>query len=415
MGATNFSGPSIIYGDMTYAGAMSPGFTSQPDYDPDACPSITYQADAFPDVRYSAVPKDNIQLGSVISILNGPYVKNVDMFPAASGTANIAALANAVSGTAMTLVSASGSGVFVGVPMYPFQSNSLQTVLGLDMGFTNANCTSGSTSIPLVTTNAQYLNYFFPGQWLAILNVGNAGGTTTLFTQLKSISTTAGVTTIVVTNPPLATNVSTPICSCNIPGPRMGNPLPTAVFPYVARGAGSFINPAETCMRGVRITGVVGGTGGNFLVKGYDVYGQPQSEIIAGPVGALTTYGNKTYKYIASITPQFSDAHTYSVGTSDLIGFIMRSDKYEDAEIFWNGAFQSANTGWLAGDLTNPATTSTKDPRGTVQLGVNGPGTGYTTSPTGSIRLALYTNISIYNQLGATPFSPIGLYGVTPV
>src|SRR5206468_12363401 len=72
----------------------------------------------------------------------------------------------------------------------------------------------------------------------------------------------------------------------------------------------AFYDPTTMISRAVSITGVASGTGGNFTVSGYDVYGQAQTEVIAAGAGVSTVNGKKAFKWIVSVTPTFSDAHT---------------------------------------------------------------------------------------------------------
>jgi hypothetical protein len=210
--------------------------------------------------------------------------------------------------------------------------------------------------------------------------------------------------------------------TANIPNTTWtSNPTPTAASPYLAGGVGGFLDPKQSVMRGVGFTTTVAGTGGVIQVAGADIYGQAQTEnvTVAGTLNALS-WGSKTWKYINSVTPQFTDATgSYSVGTSDLFGFVVRTDRWEYTSIFWNGTFVTsavAATGaWLGGDLTTPATSTTKDVRGVFQPSNRGPlATAAGTAANGTIRLALFTSLPLYNVIAASPANPAPIYGNFP-
>jgi hypothetical protein len=158
-------------------------------------------------------------------------------------------------------------------------------------------------------------------------------------------------------------------------------------------------NPQAMVSRAVSITGSASSTGGNFLVSGYDIYGVPMSEVIAGPAGATTTNGKKAFKYIASVVPQFTDAHNYSVGTTDIYGFPLRADFFSDVAINYANASVTANTGFVAAVTTSPATTTTGDVRGTYAL---------QSAANGSNRLAIRQFV-----MPANMGTNAGLFGVT--
>ncbi len=163
--------------------------------------------------------------------------------------------------------------------------------------------------------------------------------------------------------------------------------------------------------RVLSITATNGGaTGGNFAVVGYDMYGNLMHETIVQAAAATTAYGLKAWKYIVSVTPDFTDTQTYSVGTGDVFGLPIFSGFFEDTELSWIAAWLTANTGWLAGVLTAP-TAATGDVRGTIQLGTAGGGTGYTTSPDAAKRLKVYQEIPTWMQLGSTYLNPELMFG----
>ena len=123
------------------------------------------------------------------------------------------------------------------------------------------------------------------------------------------------------------------------------------------------------------------------------------SEVIAAPAGATTVNGKKAFKYISSVVPAFTDANNYSVGTTDIYGFPLRSDFFSDVSINYNSAAITANTGFVAAVTTSPATSSTGDVRGTYALQL---------AADGSKRLSIRQFI-----LPANMGSFAGLFGVT--
>lgn len=423
MAATIQTGPFVA------AGAML-GLSGSPDYNPCPGPSISYQGDTLPDVRYYLQKDQANRIGIVPAHLNAPYFLLVDTTPAASAAAplNIAAAANAVSGTAMTLVTTTTAGITPGLQLQPQpaagigpgqSSAAAVSVIGLDFGFATGTTVAGAGTFTVVRSNTAVnaTNLFSVGQWVCIGGAGNVGGTTSLFTKVTAISATQ----ITVSPVPLGSVTNAPIGSTNLYDPNIQNMQPSltpaTVQPYLAGGLAMVLNPLETCARNIGIQGAASGTGGAFLVRGYTVYGEPMSETITATAGATVTYGKKAFKYVASVTPQFSDAHTYSVGTGDTFGFAVRSDFWEYTSLFWNGTFVTASTGWLQGDQTNPATSATGDSRGTLQVSARGAGSPISggTPATGSIRLAIFTSIPLYNLISATPATPAPMYGVVPV
>jgi hypothetical protein len=139
-----------------------------------------------------------------------------------------------------------------------------------------------------------------------------------------------------------------------------------------------------------------------FTVSGYDIYGVPMSEAITVPTStttATTTNGKKAFKYIASVTPNVTNAITYSVGTTDIYGFPLRSDFFSDVAINYNAAAVTASTGYVAAVTTSPATTTTGDVRGTYAL---------QSAADASKRLAIRQFV-----LPANMGSITGLFGVT--
>ena len=247
--------------------------------DPNLAPSMGYGGFGLQDHRLQYNYINSTTGAQSLGWFTFDAIPVVDQVPSAIATANIAALANAVSGTAMTLVSTTGAGI---------------TVMA-----------SSLFALPSLTT--------IPSGTLAI---------------------------------------------DGIPG-------------YVRFGLGditAFHDPTKAIARAISITGVASGTGGAFAVVGFDLYGFPMHETITAGAGVSTVNGKKAWKFITSVTPQFSDAHTYSVGTTDIYGFGMRVDQWNYVDIYYGtppAVLITASTGFVAADATSPATATTGDVRGT--------------------------------------------------
>ena len=410
MTATNLDGPLFVYGNM--AGLLAAIGSALPDPNLDAGPSVFFQGHAIPDVRY-VFQKDQVAgyTGRVPGHADGVDIQSVDAVPAALGAATIAAAQNATNGTAFTLVTAQAAGITPSIPIRPMSSpgilnsGAVVNVLALDFGFAFGNCTAGNKQI-VVADSTQ----FSVGEPLVIGGAG-ASATTALLTNVLSIDDATHIS--VGPNIPGTTNATAPIGTGNYWGPsELGFPLPDAALAYIAAGPSLLLDPRQGLARAVSITGVTGGTGGNVLVQGYDIYGQQMAEMIAATAGATTTNGKKAFKYIASVTPQFTDAHNYSVGTTDTYGFHARDDRWEYDDVFWAGAFITVSTGWTAPDLTNPATRTTGDVRGTYHTQSASTGSISSLAMSGN-RLALWQALSLYNQVNGFPATPQFMYGAT--
>lgn len=401
MAATSFRGPAVALGSLL------DGRVEAMDG-----PGIEYQGDCIPDPRFQ--PSNLMTFAPAIPAhLNSPYIVMTDNFPQAFSGNAIAALANAVTGTAMTLTTVTVTGastkpsMVTGVPLIPFgkTSSSLVNVIALDFGFTTGATTLGNTIIVVPDSTL-----FTLGQWIVVGGAGNAGKTLSLVTQVTALT---DATHIVVANAPAASFANIPIGNANAYAISQG--AANAANPAIGIGAAQVWNPIEAIARCLSVTGVASGTGGVFRCVGYDYFGQQMSEDITAGSGISTVYGKKAFKYVQSVTPQFSDAHNYSIGFGDTFGFHIRSDKWEYMNLFYNGAFISSSTGWTVADTTTPATRTTGDVRGTVQVSANGAGTPISggASTTGSLRIALFMSVPAQNLFNANATSAVSLYGVT--
>lgn len=437
MAASLIDGPSVVYGPTAAISAATFG-SAVGDPDTDAGPDIAYQGFGILDPRFY-FQKDKITgfAGSAPAHYASNFFRSVVQIPAALGAANIVPAATPASGVAMTLAAAS-VGVAVNIPIVPFSAGGINQLpiagnvttaaLALDFGFGFGNCTSGN---PVVTVADSLL---YPiGMPVVIGGVGNAGGTVPLLTNVIATSTqTAATQTITLATAPLASNSTAPIATGNIWGPRPTSSTnafatPTAALPFFAGGVGLFLDARQTIARGVQIVGLSGGTGGIFTVAGWDIYGVPMTEAITLAAGANTVYGKKAFKYIASVTPNFTDgSHNVTVGTNDVFGFAYRSGLYEDMLISWAGAQFVTSTAALTAPLSlnTASTTTTADVRGTIQTGsAGGAGANLGSASNGTIsslamtgrRLSIQQNLSVAQAAMSTPSNFSTMFGVTQI
>lgn len=162
----------------------------------------------------------------------------------------------------------------------------------------------------------------------------------------------------------------------------------------------SFYDPTLSIARNIRITSGGNDTGITFTVSGYDLYGYPQTETITGVSGGVAS-GKKAFKFVTGVVQSGAVASTMSVGTGDVFGFPMLSSFWGDTEVIWNNAEITANTGYLAADVTSPATATTGDVRGTYNV---------QSASDGTKRLMMFVYPSINNIALNSP----GLFGVKP-
>jgi hypothetical protein len=197
-----------------------------------------------------------------------------------------------------------------------------------------------------------------------------------------------------------------PQTGLTVPSGTLAIDLLPQLVSFGQNGNVAVVDPTHNIARAVSITGSTSATGGAFLVSGYDLYGQPQTEQITATAGATTTNGKKGWKFIASVTPQFTDTHNYSVGDADIYEFSIRVLEFPNATVGWNGAIVAASTGFTAADQTSPATSTTGSVRGTYA--VQG------ASSNGSIVLQMYVSPRVADLAAVTPTSFASIFGVTP-
>jgi hypothetical protein len=281
--------------------------------------------------------------------------------------------------------------------------------LTLDFGFTTANITSGAN---VLTVPAGAWKYFQAGQPVLVGGAGNAGGTAPLSATVTGPLTAGtnniapGTLTITLSANAASTQVAAPVGNAS--------PVNGGAWPYLRAGNTiTLYDPSQGISRGTSVTGLASSPAQTFTVRGYDVYGVAMSEVISHPGGAVAAYGKKAFKYIVSVTPSATAAFAYTVGTSDVYGLNVRSDLWEYLNVFVAGAFLVSSTGWTVADPTIPATGSTGDARGTLQIGTLGPlGSGAAGGPMDGVkRLAAFMSLPVYNAIGANNLNFTSMYG----
>lgn len=416
MTATNFQGPLLTFGPLDVPNPVAnPGSALSGSHNSGA--SLFYQGVGFPDPRF-VFPKDSVAgfKGCVRSNFQQGTFPSANLIPATHTATAIASAANTVSGTAMTLGGAANYvAASVQIPMAPAAGTAPVTAaLTLDFGFALGTTVSGSAAVTVADGRL-----FPPG--MPIVVAAN-GATPPWLTNVLSVSTNTVTMASVAPFSATAARIGTG----NIWQPNEGLPVPpSAAFPYLASGPALLLDPRQALGRGIVITcNNALGAGGAITIAGWDVYGYPQTETITSvPGSALATYGKKAWKYIASVTPGFTDAtYTYSVGTSDVFGFNFRSGLWEETVSYWAGLLQTATQGWLVADVAT-ATATTGDPRGTLQTSAIGGGTGIgSTASNGTVsglamtgqRLVMNQNIAISQAALSNAVQTSLLYGVTP-
>ena len=138
----------------------------------------------------------------------------------------------------------------------------------------------------------------------------------------------------------------------------------------VVRADGTTVLQLNT-PRALQLTTVSGTitTSRNLTISGYDYYGQPMTEVIATGTtssAVANVSGKKAFYQVSSIAINGSLPVAITVGTTDIFGLPVRCfDAGYVVKVGWNNTLaQDAGTLTVA-DMTNPATSTTGDVRGT--------------------------------------------------
>lgn len=409
---TNFRGP------VNSLGAMEDSTVSPTDG-----PNYNYQGTAFQNLRGGNFQKDGVGPGRIPGYLDNPSIVFVDNIPSATGTTALAAAAALTSGTPITLITVAPGNATAGVPSHapgipivPFGAAVPVNTIALDFGFSTGTTVAASSTVVVPDSTL-----FTLSQWLLIGGAGNAAKTASLFTQVASIVSSTSITVLPV---PVGALANAPIGAGNLfqqnflpPTTQFG---PSSVFPNsetnaIVGGLFRLFNPVGALARNVSITATTAIASGTITIRGYDIHGQAMSEVLTTLLSTATLYGKKAFKYIASVTPGFTDSTgTYSVGVGDVFGLPFRMDRYEYLQYCWNGINNVNQTGFV-GAVLAVATGTTGDVRGTLQVGPGGTGTAITNSATanGSARLWILQTMPLWNDISGTPTNTVPFFGQT--
>ena len=423
MGDTTFKGPLVSAGSLLVESGTSATIS------PFDGPCGLYQGMAHLDVRGVPYPAEGLLPGRAAAFLNNGAFWTVDNKPQATNGTAVATLQVATANLAMALATAQpsnpnagGSFLAVGVPMIPAGTTTAVNVIALDFGFSTGTATANSSTMSVFDNTK-----FTVGQWI-VIGGGALGNTSSFFTQVQTIAT-ANTTGITVLPLPPASGSSAPIGQANLwganllPSPTQFGPgvsVPTQVTSDIQAGVLRIHNPAEQVARNVSISLQTGGvaTAVTFLIVGYDLWHMLTTELltVAATTSATTAFGQKAFKYIQSVTPTSASTggNSYGVGIGDTFGMPLRADEWEQTEVYWAGTASTNSTGFSTAVTTTPATNTTGDVRGTVQVGASGRGSAVTgtLSANGTSRLAVIQDLGVWNVLFATPNNPAPMFGV---
>lgn len=424
MGDTNFRGPVSSMGSLE----IQSGNTAT--IEPLDGPDISYQGWVLPDPRGGAFDKDGVGPARVNGYYCGDKFTVVDSIPSTSSTATVAAAQapSTTAGVALTLATAvlgTAANVPVwspGVPIIPTNTTRPVTVSVIDFGFTTATTVANSSTVALLDNTVVTLN-----QWIVIAGAG--GGSVTnqaLITQVRSINANGtGITVI----PAAATALShAPVGQGNLysdllpPATQFGPAAASAnaTEPYRLAGLAAMFDPAQGVTRNLTITAASIGSGTTaILATGYDIYGVPMTEILTAD-GTTTVNGKKAWKYVSSVAVQTAATTVtpaqISIGYSDLLGFNLRSDRWEYVTMKYNGGLQINSGGYVAA-VTSVATNTSGDVRGTQNFstGLFGGAAGSATvgAPFNGVkRVVVEMSLPPQRMIAATPLSSTSMFGV---
>lgn len=431
MGAEFKSGPDISTGNLNTSVIA----------DPDCGPDLSFQGMGIVDPRFSfdITGKPGRSIRGFGASIDFPVLDGAPAAPTAAGI--VAAATVAVTTTASAAVSAGLGAGFISANLTllgqtvpgsgnlaqnvkilpygqsPINTNLVTIPLTLEFGYAFGGniATTVAASNVLTLATAANAKYFYPGQPLIVAGAGNAGGSTPLITSVSAVSLSAGTVTMV--DNALATLAS---------GTQVGTGDPGGLgyaFPYQKAGIDQLWDPVQGFARVLRVVNTnAADTGYSLIVRGYDAAMVPMTETIAVSANA-TAYGKKAWKYITQMNlwrvSSTTTTGNISVGTGDVFGTSLRSDAFEYTTIYWaqqgaTAAPGNAGNGWVAADDTIPATGTTGDVRGTIQVSAAGAGSNTYAggAPNGSRRLVALLQEPLVDAVTSNNLGYSNLLGV---
>lgn len=404
MAASVSSGPLVSLGGLTGA----PSGMQPAEYSQQIGPCIFWGGFGVPIIG-SGANKDNINPGAVPAIYASSPLQTINAIPVAGG-ATLANIANAAVGVPLANRNTFAPGIACGTQAM-LNGQPVFNAVAMDIALDKGSVTAGINILNLATP-ANVWRYS-KGMWIAVAGAGPAAAT--LFAQITGVNLSSGILTL-AQNPATSQAVAEIGLTNRYSLYGYGNPPPSGVSAMAPSGMGRFLIPECAVARGVGVTGVGGGTGGPMLIQGLDLFNQPQSEIINVGAGAVTTYGKKTYKTFIAATPQFNNNAAYTVVTSDLIGFPISVLPNVAPPLILAAGSPYAGGVLQYADFTNPATQSTGDPRGGIQLSSKGPNAGASgLGPDGATTFSVTQTISALAACMGSMLNPGPLFGVATV
>jgi YD repeat-containing protein len=245
--------------------------------------------------------------------------------------------------------------------------------------------------------------------WInATFQVADYAPGTASTTSLSAVSTISSTTTLQL-RAASATNITTgsscvnPQTGATVTGLWLIDSKPANIT-FGQSGAVAIWDPANPAIgRAVSLTSTGDVSGVNFTVNGYDAYGNPISQTMAGGTTSTSVYTSKTFKWVSSVTASTTSSTTLSVGVADIYGFPMFAGAFAYIDMYWSDkavSAMSSNATFSAG--TTLTTAGAGDVRGTMNFVAN-------TASNGTIKMQLWQSVS-----PARINTAAGLFGVTP-
>lgn len=421
MADSNFRGPLNSMGALETNAATA-------SVEPLDGPSQSYQGFAVPDIRSGSFAKDGFRPGQQAAFMLGGDFVLLDNIPQARGSTLIAAAQIVTSAVAVALVTsqpaglASSAGIAVGVPIIPLGTTvATFAALALDFGFATGTTVANSSTVTVTDSSI-----FRQNQWLVIGGVGNSSASRSLICQVQSSPTT---TTIQI-SPVAATAIgAAPIGQANLWGSAMlpnatqfGPSAPAATGHAfggaMEAGLARIYNPREMLARNLSVTGVTAiANAYSAVISGWDVWGNPMTEVLSAAATVTTFVTKKAFKYISSITSgtTVAGSQTVAFGLGDTIGLPVRVDYWEELYATWNGVAMANFSGFTPA-LLSPSTSTSNDVRGTLQLSTSIVTGGLATAMSviasnGTGRLFVAMSIPPTPAILATPINQAPLFG----